>query len=89
MRGDTKKRKKATQAMKAAQEQRWWADQVMRVMVGGKQALDAAMLEIGRLTAETIMYIDVARHLQVGESARVDLCRRPEDRSRAPSAAQP
>ena len=58
MRGDTKKRKKATQAMKAAQEQRWWADQVMRVMVGGKQALDAAMLEIGRLTAETIMYIE-------------------------------
>ena len=58
MREDTKKRKKATQALKATQEQEWWADQVMRVMVGGKQALDAAMLEIGRLTAETIMYLE-------------------------------
>ena len=44
MREDTKKRKKATQALRATQEQEWWADQVMRVMVGGKQALDAAML---------------------------------------------
>ncbi len=58
MRRDTKKRKKATQALKATQEQQWWADQVMRIMVGGKQALDAAMLEIGRLTAETIMYME-------------------------------
>jgi transposase-like protein len=30
----------------------------MQVMVGGKRALDAAMLEIGRLTAETIMYME-------------------------------
>jgi len=58
MRGDTKKRKKATQTLKATQEQHWWADQVMRVMLGGKQALDVAMLEIGRLTAETIMYME-------------------------------
>lgn len=58
MRQDTKKRKKATKALKATQEQQWWADQVMRVMVGGKRALDATLLEIGRLTAETIMYIE-------------------------------
>jgi putative transposase len=58
MRRDTKKRKKATQAFQATQEQQWWADQMMRVMLGGKRALDAAMLEIGRLTAETIMYME-------------------------------
>lgn len=58
MRGDTKKRKKATQALKATQERQWWADQVLQVMLGGKQALDAAMLQIGRLTAETIMYME-------------------------------
>lgn len=58
MRRDTKQRKKATEALKATQEQQWWADQVMRVMLGGKRALDAAMLEIGRLTAEAIMYME-------------------------------
>jgi len=58
MRRDTKKRKKATQALITTQEQRWWEEQVLGVMVGGKQALDDAMLEIGRLMAETIMYIE-------------------------------
>ena len=58
MRLDTKKRKMATRALRATQEQEWWAEQVMQVMVGGKRALDAAMLEIGRLTAETIMYME-------------------------------
>lgn len=58
MRLDTKKRKMATRALRASQEQEWWAEQVMQVMVGGKRALDAAMLEIGRLTAETIMYME-------------------------------
>lgn len=58
MRLDTKKRKMATKALQATQEQEWWAEQVMQVMVGGKRALDAAMLEIGRLTAETIMYME-------------------------------
>lgn len=58
MRRDTKKRKKATRLLKATQEQEWWADQVMRIMLGGKQALDAAMLKIGRLTVETIMYME-------------------------------
>ncbi len=58
MRLDTKKRKMATKALQATQEQAWWAEQVMQVMVGGKRALDAAMLEIGRLTAETILYME-------------------------------
>jgi transposase-like protein len=39
-------------------EQQWWADQMTRIVLGGKRALDAAMLEIGRLTAEAIMYME-------------------------------
>ena len=58
MRKDTKTRKKAIQALGMTREQEWWADQVTRIMLGGKKALDAAMLEIGRLTAETIMYME-------------------------------
>jgi transposase-like protein len=58
MRRDTKKRKKATQALKATQDHQWWADQVAMVMLGGKRALDEALLKIGRLTAETIMFIE-------------------------------
>ena len=58
MRADTKKRKKATQMLRATQEQEWWADQVVQVMLKGKRALDTAMLGIGRLVAETIMYME-------------------------------
>ena len=58
MRADTKKRKKATVMLKATQEQEWWADQVVQVMLHGKRALDAAMLDVGRLVAETLMYME-------------------------------
>ena len=44
MRKDTKTRKKAIQALGMTKEQQWWADQVTRVMLSGKRALDAAML---------------------------------------------
>ena len=58
MRANTKKRKKATVMVKATQEQEWWADQVVQVMLHGKRALDAAMLDVGRLVAETLMYME-------------------------------
>ena len=58
MRADTKKRKNATRILRATQEQEWWAGQVVQVMLKGKRALDTAMLEIGRLVAETIMYME-------------------------------
>jgi len=58
VRRDTKKRKKATQALQAAQEKAWWTDRMFQVMVGGKRALDATMQEIGRMVAETIMYME-------------------------------
>ena len=86
MRANTKKRKKATVMLKATQEQEWWADQVVQVMLHGKRALDAAMLDVGRLVAETLMYMereersgpdypsDVVGANEMGESARVDLC---------------
>ena len=56
MRADTKKRKRATQILRETQEQEWWAGQVVPVMLHGK--LDTAMLEIGRLVSETIMYME-------------------------------
>ena len=34
------------------------ADQVVHVMLEGKRALDAAMLDVGRLVAETLMYME-------------------------------
>ena len=86
MRANTKKRKKATVMLKATQEQEWWADQVVQVMLHGKRALDAAMLDVGRLVAETLMYMereersgpglssDAVWANEMGESARVDLC---------------
>ena len=58
MRANTKKRKKATVMLKATQEQEWWADQVVQVMLHGKRALDAAMLDVSRLVAETLMYME-------------------------------
>ena len=58
MRANTKKRKKATVMLNATQEQEWWADQVVQVMLHGKRALDAAMLDVGRLVAETLMYME-------------------------------
>ena len=87
VRADTKKRKNATQMLRATQEQEWWADQVVHVMLEGKRALDAAMLDVGRLVAETLMYMEreersgpdyhpnVVRVSQMGESTWVDLCR--------------
>ena len=58
MRADTKKRKRATQILRETQEQDWWAGQVVQVMLHGKRALDTAMLEIGRLVSETILYME-------------------------------
>lgn len=58
MKKSTKSRKKASLAMQSTQEQQWWADQMVKVMLGGKRALDVAMQDIGRLVVETIMYME-------------------------------
>jgi len=44
--------------MQMTREQQWWADQMVQVMLGGKRALDAVILQIGLLIAETIMYME-------------------------------
>ena len=86
MRANTKKRKKATVMLKATQEQEWWADQVVQVMLHGKRALDAAMLDVGppgsrdahvhgtRREIRAGLSSDVVWANEMGESARVDLC---------------
>ena len=61
MRADTKKRKNATQMLRATQEQEWWADQVVQVMLKGKRALDTAMLDIGRL----VLFIGLFREVLI------------------------
>ena len=56
---------------------------MVQVMLYGKRALDAAMLDIGPLVAETLMYMereeraspDYHPRSQMGESARVGLYR--------------
>ena len=37
MRANTKKRKNATRMLIATQEQDWWADQIVQVMLNGKR----------------------------------------------------
>ena len=101
MRANTKKRKNATRMLIATQEQDWWADQIVQVMLNGKRALDTAMLGIGRLVAETLMYMEreeksgpdyhpTSSGLRKWASQRgSNLYRRPEACCRAPSSAGP
>ena len=58
--------------LRATQEQEWWADQV-QVMLKGKRALDTAMLDIGRLVAETRLERKITRLRRCG--LRKGLCR--------------
>jgi len=58
MRRETKTRKKSIQIMQMTREQQWWTDQMVQVVLGGKRALDAVILQIGLLIAETIMYME-------------------------------
>ena len=56
MRADTKKRKNATQMLRATQEQEWWADQVVHVRASERWT--PRCLDVGRLVAETLMYME-------------------------------
>ena len=58
MRLDTKKRKKATRGFEKVYGREKLIDQMFQVFCKGKQGLDAFLLEIGRMMAETIMYIE-------------------------------
>lgn len=58
MRVDTKKRKKATRGFEKVYGREKLIDQMFQIFCKGKQGLDAFLLEIGRMMAETIMYIE-------------------------------
>ena len=58
MKETTRKRKKARFGIEAAYGRQWIDDQMFRILVRGKQGFDAMMKEMGRMMAETIMYIE-------------------------------
>jgi len=58
MKETTKKRKKARFGIEATYGRQWIDDQLYRILASGKQGFDAMMKEMGRMMAETIMYIE-------------------------------
>ena len=58
MRRDTLLRKQVTRGFRSLPEEVGLRDQMFRILVAGKAALDEAMLEIGKMFAETIMLMD-------------------------------
>ena len=54
----TKKRKKAKLGIETAYGKQWVVDQMFGIYEKGKQGFDTMMKEMGRMMAETIMYID-------------------------------
>ncbi len=58
MKKETRNRKKSTQVLKNLNGDSWLKDQVFRVAVGGKMAMDGLMLEVGRTVVEGILYMD-------------------------------
>jgi len=58
MKETTKKRKKARFGIEATYGRQWIDDQMYRILLTGKRGFDAMMKEMGRMMAETIMYIE-------------------------------
>ncbi len=58
MRKDTINRKIATKGFRQIAGDAWISDQLYRIMTIGKQALDGVMLDLGRMLAESIMYME-------------------------------
>jgi len=58
MKKNTKLRKKATTHLKEIYGREQLIDQMYQIYSGGKQCLDVFLIEMGRMMAETIMYID-------------------------------
>ena len=54
----TKRRKKATRVFGELYERQELLDRVYQIISQGKQGLDAFLIEIGRMMAETVMYIE-------------------------------
>ena len=62
MRQDTRQRKKALAGLRAISGQDRMLGTLVRVISSGKQALDAVMLEMGRMVAESVMLIERCQH---------------------------
>lgn len=58
MKNSTKKRKKATMGMQEVYGRQELNDQLYQIFTKGKQGFDAFIKEMGRMMAETIMYIE-------------------------------
>ena len=58
MKKETRKRKKSTRVLKHLNGDAWLKDQVFRVAVGGKLAVDKLMQEVGRTVIEGILYME-------------------------------
>jgi transposase-like protein len=58
MKLNTKKRKKTTRVFGQLYDRQELLDRVYQIISQGKQGLDAFLIEIGRMMAETVMYIE-------------------------------
>jgi transposase-like protein len=58
MKETTRKRKKAIVGFKEACGKQWMLEQLYRIYESGKQGFDSMMMKLGKMMAETIMYID-------------------------------
>lgn len=58
MKKETRKRKKSTRVLKQLNGDAWLKDQVFRIAVGGKIAIDELMQEVGRTVIEGILYME-------------------------------
>jgi putative transposase len=58
MKKETRKRKKSTRVLNQLNGDAWLKDQVFRVAVGGKMAIDELMQEVGRTVIEGIIYME-------------------------------
>lgn len=97
MRRDTRQRKHAMVGLRAISGEQQLLGVLTRVIHSGKQALDAVMLEMGRLVAESVMLIereelagpgllsDGPESPEVGARGAVDLYRRPEGQGAPPA----
>ena len=58
MREDTIRRKKATRLFQEIDGRRWLVERMGQILVQGKHGIDGLSLELGRMVAEAIMYIE-------------------------------
>ena len=59
MRRDTRQRKRALAGLRAISGQGEMLGTLVRVISSGKQALDAVMLEMGRMVAEEVLHLEL------------------------------